>query len=170
MTTVYDLDLAPPFWKRVRFAMRRLVADGPFDRAYDDCFEWQDGAWVVAGLYELAERVAFLGDALERGLGGRIPHHWPTMAAQLRARCKDLEVGAADERRVRASIIGSTEYVLLSDGPAIQGLIPGVMPFNATQAALAREAAARAKRRRSAPLQAGGHFDETARKQGDLFA
>ena len=62
-----------------------------------------------------------------------------------------------------------TEIVRLSDGEAVQALVPGVEPVSlATRQmeALRRE---RADKRQNQPMQAGGLFDDVARAQQSLF-
>jgi hypothetical protein len=61
------------------------------------------------------------------------------------------------------------EPVLLADGEALQGLLPGVEPIGQAARQIAAVQASRAARRGNAPLPAGSLFDEVARDQGDLF-
>jgi hypothetical protein len=45
---------APPLKSRVAYAAKVLAEGRAMNRAFDDCFEWGDGAEVVAALRKLA--------------------------------------------------------------------------------------------------------------------
>lgn len=62
------------------------------------------------------------------------------------------------------------ERVTLADGAALQCLLPGVAPVAQASRDLAALERARATRRGSAPLPAGGLFDLTQRAQQELFS
>jgi hypothetical protein len=71
--------------------------------------------------------------------------------------------------RMKADALAS-EPVTLADGPALQGVVPGVAPVPLQARQIEALQHKRAARRGAAPLPSGGLFDDVARAQQDLFA
>ncbi|MBX9708030.1 MAG: hypothetical protein K2X61_08885 [Caulobacteraceae bacterium] len=76
---------------------------------------------------------------------------------------------AARARMIAATLADQAEPVTLADGPALQGVVPGVAPVPLQARQIEALQHKRAARRGSAPLPSGGLFDDVARAQQELF-
>lgn len=95
---------------------------------------------------------------------GERPAHQPTH----RTAAEALE--GARARMIAATLADAAEPVTLADGPALQGVVPGVAPVPLQARQIEALQHKRAARRGAAPLPSGGLFDDVARAQQDLFA
>lgn len=95
---------------------------------------------------------------------GERPAHQPTH----RTAAEALE--GARARMIAATLADVAEPVTLADGPALQGVVPGVAPVPLQARQIEALQHKRAARRGAAPLPSGGLFDDVARAQQDLFA
>jgi hypothetical protein len=96
-----------------------------------------------------------------------IRHDDPGFASRLEAWIARAETSG---ERIRDERGQAAEPVTLADGPALQGVVPGVAPVPLQARQIEALQHKRAARRGAAPLPSGGLFDDVARAQQDLFA
>lgn len=92
----------------------------------------------------------------------------PQSAKTLRARAVDEGAPAPIEPNIRAEPV-RTEPVDLADGPAEQGLIPGVDPVSSTQRSIAAELRRRQAARTNEGMPEGGLFDTPPPRPPEQF-
>ena len=81
MTSVYDADA---FAERVNYAARclRVGGDRVHSRAFDTCFESNDGALVITALMRRAKKNSELAQAIKRALGREGFAQWRQKATE----------------------------------------------------------------------------------------